>query len=145
MSASVRLLIPQSPEVVFEYFVDLRNEPEYNGQVRDIVKTTPGPVGADTTFEGTHLGFGRVTWRLAEYDAPRHVLIEGAVGRGTYRWVSDLEPTSGGTWFTGRMEWEPPPALRHFRAILALMLWWNARRSFRRMAAALERRARARA
>lgn len=140
VTAHVRVFIPRSPEIVFTYFVDLRNEPEYNSQVREIVKTSPDPIGRDATFVGVHRGLGRVAWRLVEYDAPKHVTIEGVVGKGTYRWVSDFEPAGDGTWLIGRMEWEPPRAWRRFRSILGPILAWNASRSFRRLAAVLEHR-----
>lgn len=141
VTADVRVFIARRPEAVFDYFADLRNEPEYNRQVRGILKTSPDPIGADTTFEGLHRGFGRITWRLAEYDRPRHVAIEGIVGRGLYRWVSDLEPAGNGTWINGHMEWRPPPPWRHFRGLLGRVLAWNARRAFRRFAVMVESRA----
>ena len=39
----------------------------------------------------------------------------------------------------GRMEWQPPARWRVFRPLLAPILAWNARRSFRRMAQVLQR------
>jgi hypothetical protein len=138
VTAEVRVYVAREQDAVFDYFADLRNEPRYNGQVAGITKTSPGPIGADTTFEGSHRGFGRVTWRLSEYERPRHVVIEGLVGQGVYRWTSDFEAAEGGTWMTGRMEWEPPARWRLFRRLLALILKWNARRSFRRFAHVLE-------
>jgi hypothetical protein len=68
VTARVRIFIACMPEVVFDYFADLRNEPQYNRQVSGITKTSPGPLGLGTTFQGSHRGFGRVTWRLSEYD-----------------------------------------------------------------------------
>ncbi len=139
VTARVRVFIACMPEVVFDYFADLRNEPQYNRQVSGITKTSPGPVGLGTTFQGSHPGFGRVTWRLSEYERPGHVVIEGNVGQGAYRWTSDFEAAEGGTWMTGRMEWLPPRRWRPFRRLLGAMLHWNARRSFRQMAEVLQR------
>jgi hypothetical protein len=138
ITARVRTFIPRSPEAVFDFFADLRNEPLYNHQVREITKTTPGPIGEDARFEGIHQGLGRVNWRLAAYERPRHVAIEGDVGQGAYRWSSDFEPAPGGTWMTGRMDWQPPRRWRPFRPLLGALLQLNARRSFRRMARVLE-------
>jgi hypothetical protein len=139
VTAQVRTFIARPPEVVFDYFADPRSEPQYNRQVGAITKTSPGLVAQGTTFEGEHRGLGRVTWRLSEYDRPKHVMIEGQVGQGAYRWASDFEAADGGTWMTGRMEWEPPPRWRPFRPLLGAILSWNARRSFRRMAEVLGR------
>ncbi|HET9084229.1 MAG TPA: SRPBCC family protein [Candidatus Limnocylindrales bacterium] len=138
VSARVRIFVRRTPEVVFDFFADLRNEPQYNSQVSAIRKTSGGPIGRNTSFEGSHRGFGRVSWRLAEYDRPRHLVIEGCVGTGEYRWTSDFEPAEGGTWMAGRMEWLPPPRWRPFRRLLGVVLQINARRSFRRMAWVLE-------
>jgi hypothetical protein len=138
VTAEVRVFIARAPELVFDYFADLRNEPQYNGQVGRITKTSSGPIGPDTTFEGAHRGLGSVTWRLSEYDRPRHVVVDGIVGQGAYRWTSDFEAAGGGTWMTGRMEWQPPRRWRPFRPLLAAVLQWNARRSFRRMADVLQ-------
>ena len=138
VSARVRVFIPREPGEVFDYFADLRNEPSYNGQVSGICKTSPGRVGQDTTFEGLHRGLGRVSWRLSEYDRPRHVVVEGGVGQGSYRWTSDFESATGGTWMTGTMEWQPTPRWHRFRPLLEIVLGWNARRSFRRMAKVLQ-------
>jgi hypothetical protein len=118
VTGQVRIFIARMPEVAFDYFADLRNEPEYNRQVSGITKTSPGPVGQDTRFEGSHRGFGRATWRLSEYQRPEHVVIEGNVGQGAYRWTSDFEAAEGGTWMTGRMQWLPPRRWRPFRGLL---------------------------
>jgi hypothetical protein len=139
VTAHVRIFVRRTPEQVFDYFADLRNEPQYNGQVSGIRQTSPGPIGPGATFEGSHVGLGRVTWRLSEFDRPRHVAIEGGVGQGAYRWTSDFEAAEGGTWMTGGMEWQPPPSWRRFRPLLGAILQLNARRSFRRMARALKR------
>lgn len=137
VTARVRVYVPREPGAVFDYFADLRNEPKYNGQVSGIRKTSPGPVALDTTFEGFHRGFGHVSWRVSEFERPKHVAIEGGVGRGSYRWTSDFEPANGGTWMIGSMEWLPTPLWRHFRPLLEIALRFNARRTFGRMAKVL--------
>ena len=140
VTAGVRVFVKREPAAVFDYFADLRNEPQYNGQVSGILKTSSGPIGRNATFEGSHRGFGPVSWRLSEYDRPRHVVIEGRVGQGAYRWTGNFEPARNCTWMTGTMEWEPPPRWRHLRPLLGAILRLNARRSFQRMARVLNRR-----
>ena len=135
--ARVRIFIPRTPEEVFDFFADLRNEPQYNAQVSGVRKTSPGPIGRDTTFAGSHVGLGKVTWRLSDYDRPKHIVVEGGVGQGAYRWTSDFEAADGGTWMTGGMEWQPSRNWGPFRSLLRAILQLNARRSFRRMGAVL--------
>ena len=68
--------ITRSPEAVFDFFADLRNEPKWNhGHVRDVQMTSAPPIGQGTTFEGKHPGFGTATWKLVEYVRPRHLVI----------------------------------------------------------------------
>ena len=139
IEACVALHVARSTEDTFAFFVDLRNEPTYNSQVRDIHKTTPGPIGFGTTFEGEHIGFGRVSWRLSEFEAPRHVVIEGEVGGSPYRWVGDFVPSGDGTDMIGRMEWSPRGIWRALGPIPRLVLAANAKRAFQRFREVLER------
>jgi hypothetical protein len=131
--------IAREPEVVFDYFADLRNEPEWNHRhVREVRMTSPPPVGLGTTFEGEHLRFSTATWRLVEYDRPRHLVIEGLAGEAPYRYVGDLRPVAGGTLFRGRIEWDARGAWRAFGPLLRPLLKARARRSFRNLKIALE-------
>lgn len=139
IATQVEVFIPRQPQAVFEYFADLRHEPEYNARVHDVRKTTDGPLACGTRFEGLHDGIGAVSWTLVEFDAPRHLAIEGHVGKGVYRWVSDFEvaPIGEGTTVHGRLEWQPGGALARLGVLLQPLLGFEARRSFRRLAAAL--------
>ncbi|MDP1920421.1 MAG: SRPBCC family protein [Myxococcales bacterium] len=141
ISTQVEVFIPRPPHAVFEYFADLRHEPEYNARVHDVRKTTDGPLTCGTRFEGLHDGIGTVSWTLVEFDAPRHLAIEGHVGAGVYRWVSDFEVAvvGEGTTVHGRLEWQPGGALSLLGPLLQPLLGFEARRSFRRLAAALAR------
>lgn len=138
IEASVRIHIARNPEDTFAFFVDLRNEPVYNAQVRRITKTSSGPIGPGTSFEGEHIGFGRVTWRLREFEAPRHVVIEGEVGASPYRWVADFAPSGDGTDMIGRMQWEPRGVWRALGPLARVLLAFNARRAFGRLRDTLE-------
>lgn len=138
ITATVRVVVARPVDEVFDFFADLRNEPLYNGQVGAIVKTSPGPISAGTTFEGQHRGLGRVSWRLSGWARPSWLVIDGVVAGGRYRWVTDLQPHREGTELVGRMAWELPRWLRLLRPLLQRVMQWNARRSFRRFKAVLE-------
>ena len=132
--------IAREPEAVFDYFADLRNEPEWNhGHVRAVRMTSSPPIGQGTTFEGKHPGFGDATWHLVEYDRPHHLVIEGFVGTAPYRYVGDFRPTDGGTLFRGRVEWDPRGVWRSLGPLLLPLLKLRTRRSFRNLRVALER------
>jgi hypothetical protein len=140
--AQCDIAIHRPPEQVFRYFADLRNEPKWNrGHVRDVVMTTPEPIGPGTAFEGFHPGFGRATWRIVQFDPPSRIAIEGEVGSGTYRYHGQLSPQNSGTRFQGRVEWQPAGPIRILGPMLALLLRFQARRSFGNLRAELERAA----
>jgi len=132
--------IARSPEAVFDFFADLRNEPKWNhGQVRDVRMTSAPPIGQGTTFEGRHPGFGTATWRLVQYERPRRLAIEGFVGKSPYRYVGDFESVDGGTLFRGRVEWDPRGIWRALGPLLHPLLRFRARRSFDNLRVALEK------
>ena len=133
--------IAASPEAVFDFFADLRNEPTWNkGHVRDVRMTSPPPIGLGTTFEGHHLGFGKTTWRLVEYERPRHLVIVGFAGKSPYCYIGDVEPVEGGALFCGRIEWDPKGAWRLLGPLLGPLLRFRARISFNNFRVALERK-----
>jgi hypothetical protein len=139
ISAKSEIRIEREPEVVFAYFADLRNEPEWNrGHVRNVIMTSSEPIGLGTTFEGEHHGFGKATWRLAEYDPPRHIIIEGLTGTAPYRYVGDFERKGNATMFRGCIEWEPRGAWCAFGLLLPLILKFQAKRSFQHLRDALQ-------
>ena len=132
--------IARPPEMVFDFFADLRNEPQWNhGHVLDVKMTSAPPIGLGTTFEGKHPGFGRATWRLVEYDRPRHLVIEGFAGKSPYRYVGDFESVGGATVFRGRVEWEPRGIWRSLGPFLQPLLRFRARRPFDNLRLALEK------
>jgi len=100
--------------------------------------TSAPPIGQGTTFEGRHPGFGTATWRLVQYERPRHLAIEGFVGKSPYRYVGDFESVGGGTLFRGRVEWEPRGIWRVLGQLLHPLLRFRVRRSFENLRIALE-------
>jgi hypothetical protein len=132
--------IARSPEAAFDFFADLRNEPEWNhAHVHDVRMTSLPPIGQGTTFEGRHPGFGTATWQLVEYDRPRHLVIEGFVGKAPYRYVGDFDSLDGETLFRGRVEWSPRGIWRALGPLLHPLLKLRVRRSFENLRFALEK------
>jgi uncharacterized protein YndB with AHSA1/START domain len=136
------ITIRRPPDQVFRYFADLRNEPEWNrGHVRNVVMTTPDPIGLGTTFVGDHPGFGRATWRIVDFVPSSRIALEGKVGSGTYRYVGEIFPQNGGALFVGTVIWQPGSPLKLLAPLLSLILKLQARRSFNNLRAELERAA----
>ncbi len=90
VTARVRIFIAREQEVVFDYFADLRNEPQYN---RAGLWNPQDFARAD---RAKHHLRGIACWPRASHLATIGVrtadarLIEGGVGQGAYRWTSDF-------------------------------------------------------
>lgn len=136
------IIIDRPADQIFRYFADLRNEPRWNrGHVRQVVMTTPEPIGLGSAFVGHHPGFGRSTWHITEFVPSLRIAIEGEVGRGTYRYIGALTPQNGRTRFRGVVDWHPGGRLELLGPLLSLLLSFQARRSFHNLRAELERAA----
>lgn len=97
-----RVEIKRSPEEVFAFIADLRNEPKYVPNVVETEKTADGPdgmVGAQYR-EVTRVMFRRrtnATYVVTEFNPPETFAFRGTLGRSTFRgrWV--VTPTDGGS------------------------------------------------
>ncbi len=59
-------------EKVFDYVTDVRREPEWNPQLREPEKLTPGPVGAGTRYRVRFgRGVGIAIIENSSFDRPR--------------------------------------------------------------------------
>ncbi len=66
--------IERSPEDVFDYLVDLRNELEWNPGVESMQKLTEGPVGMGTRY--------RAKWKQS-----KHIEVECTAFDRPHRWI----------------------------------------------------------
>lgn len=109
--ARAELVINRSPEEVFDFWADARNENDWDPDAKGVEKTSPGPVGPGATFRGEYSeykGMGLLTLENVEYERPRK-LRRSASGK-SFRFGSTLifSPTaSGGTSVTATGEVGP--------------------------------------
>jgi len=73
IEARATVLIDRPLEEVFDYLADSRNEPRWLPGAERVEKTSDGPVGLGTTFEGTYARAGRVELTLVAFDRPTAV------------------------------------------------------------------------
>ena len=71
MSYVTEVWIDRSPEEVFEFCSDLRNEKAWNADIESVDKLTDGPVGIGTRFQATWSNTGPVIVDVVEFDRPR--------------------------------------------------------------------------
>lgn len=70
------ILIRRPIEEVFDFVADERNEPSYNSQIRQVEKTTPGPIGLGTRWRAVTTSGRRtvpIDLEITEYARPERL------------------------------------------------------------------------
>jgi uncharacterized protein YndB with AHSA1/START domain len=100
------VLIQRSPEEVFDYLSDPRNELEWNPKVEIMEKLTDGPTGVGTKWRAKWTKSKVVTLECVEYDRPQRwrFVNDGPV---TVDLTITLAPESGGTRLSSRFDATP--------------------------------------
>ena len=118
------ITITRPVEEVFDFVADERNEPTYNPQIRDVEKSTPGPIGVGTLWRVTVSSGRRTTpFELEVTDFAR----PSRLGSVTRMATADIEgaltfsPASEGTRMAWSWELRPKGLLKIATPILALM------------------------
>lgn len=84
-------LINCSPEEAFDYFVDIRNELEWNSDAVSMEKLTDGPIGKGTLFRAKWKTSKHIEVECVEYDRPvRWVHVNG--GPVSVTFTARVEP-----------------------------------------------------
>lgn len=108
----------QPSDQVFDYLADFRNELGWNPEVLSMEKTSPGPVGAGTTFSGKFKKVGRIDSEIVSFERPAHFAVvdraRGMKGAFEFRFT----PTDGGSQLSLHVRMEPLGALRLLQPIL---------------------------
>jgi len=68
--ASWQARVDRPPEEVFDYVADLANEPQWNPDASNIVRTTDGAIGVGTTWEEDFARVGHYVTRIDRYERP---------------------------------------------------------------------------
>lgn len=104
-TASVRIERPA--EVVWDYFTDVSNDPEWNPSAIKVRRTSDGPLGIGSTFHVVRKMSGPMDLEYTEYSRPLRWSLRG-VGRGmSFTYAADLKPSGTGTELTSQMNLDP--------------------------------------
>jgi hypothetical protein len=114
--------IERSREQVFDFLADLRNEPQFNSDARDIVKVTAGEIGLNTVYTETVRPLGFFEVRIHEYDRPRLLGFDAKNARADIRVIFRLTSADGATDMTAEIEMAPRGAFRVMTPLLGPML-----------------------
>lgn len=129
--------ISSTPEAVYDYCIDMRNELEWNPNVKAIEKLTEGPVGAGTKFRAKWKPSGEAIVECTHSDRPRRWRC---VSKGPLSVIFDgsVEPTAGGAILKVRFDAKPSGMMRLFFPVMKRILRRQERANMQRIKLALE-------
>ena len=106
------LRVDRPPEEVFDYFLDFRNENEWNAVAKDVRMTTSGPLGPGSKFRGQYQGMGAMEYEVLSADRPRRITTHGKARFFEFDSTFDFTPDGGGTRLDGSMRPHPKGLFR---------------------------------
>jgi uncharacterized protein YndB with AHSA1/START domain len=104
---------------VFDYLADARNEPQWLPGAQEVTKTTDGPVGLGTRFEGVYRRAGRVELELVEFERPTRVTFRARARIVDFDDAVTLTEREGGTALVARMDARPRGAMKLVAPLMA--------------------------
>lgn len=129
-----------TPEELFDYCVDIRNELEWNPTAVSMAKLTDGPVGVGTTFLARWKGApSAIEVRCVEFERPRHWVHENG-GPIAVTFTGSVEPAEAGAVLTVRFDARPQGWFRLVFPIFLVMTRRQERANMRHLREAVERR-----
>jgi uncharacterized protein YndB with AHSA1/START domain len=100
------------PEQVFDYIADVRNELEWQHDLRRAEKVTDGPIGEGTVFETDYRLFGKMRLDLEDVQRPQHLVFLGDGPRMWMRFVLDVAARDAGSRVTFDVDMRPKGAFK---------------------------------
>ena len=113
------LHVAASPEVVFDRFVDMRNDLHWNPLAVEMTKATEGGIGNGTRFEGKMKRVGPMHMVVTQFDRPRAFKSSGGSRGADVDYSATFEPADGGTRIRTQLEMEPKGIAKLFAPLVA--------------------------
>jgi uncharacterized protein YndB with AHSA1/START domain len=120
--AQISFDLDHPPDRVFDYIADVRNELEWQHDMRRADKITEGPVGEGTVFDTDYRLFGSMRLQLTEVRRPEHLVFLGDGPRMWMHFMMDIAPRDAGSTVTFRIDMRPRGVLRPVAPLLVLGL-----------------------
>lgn len=121
-TAQISFDLDHSPEDVFDYIADVRNELRWQKDLKRAEKVTKGPVGDGTVFETDYRLFGPMRLTLEDVRRPQHLVFVGDGPRMWMNFVLDVAPRGGGSRVGFQIEMRPRGSLKLLAPLLRLGL-----------------------
>ncbi len=118
-TATITFDLDQSPETVFDYIADIRNESEWSKDMKSAVVVGDGPIGDGTVFETDYRMFGKMRIVTSEFRRPEHLVFDGDGPKMKMHFVMDVAATdTGGARVTFFIDMRPRGVLRPMSPLL---------------------------
>jgi len=114
-------LIKRSPEDVFDYLVDLRNELEWNPGVVSMEKLTDGPIGVGTRYLAKWKQSQRIEVECVAFDRPHRWAYTNG-GPVSVTFTVTLTPYQTGTRLVARFDARPRGWMRLVFPVFMLVM-----------------------
>jgi carbon monoxide dehydrogenase subunit G len=117
-------VIARSPEVVFDFVADERNEPKYNPQMVRAEKVTEGPIAEGTRWSATIMSRRRpldMQMEITDYSRPSRLETVTSMSTAEIRGALTFRPEGEGTRMAWSWELEPRGVLRLLGPLVARM------------------------
>lgn len=121
IESATSMTLDQPPEQVFDFLADFENEPAWNPECLEVVKTSSGPIGAGSTYRGRMRGVGWVAMELSAYERPRRFATVERSRAATGNFEFLLVPQGDGTSVEIRMRLQPRGPMRILQPLLRRM------------------------
>ena len=138
MKGQIRCHAARSPEDVFDFLADLRNEIHWNPRVVSIELVTPGEVGSGSTFHGVYRGLGSLDTVLQECHRPSRLTFRSDGPRAHLEGEFALAPSGSGTDVALDADFQPRGAMRLLAPLMAPVLRRQNAAAAHRLKAALD-------
>jgi polyketide cyclase/dehydrase/lipid transport protein len=119
MKGRLSCTVQRSPDEVFDFLADIRNERAWNPRVVRIDKTSSGPLAAGSRFRGRYKGLGLLDTELVEYDRPQRLGFRSTGPRMRIAGTFVLTETAGGTGIDLTADLEPQGVFRILAPLMA--------------------------
>lgn len=106
------VLIERSPEDVYDYLIDIRNEQQWNDGLRTVAMRSEGSIRVGTIFEAEWKGSGVNVITCVRADRPFTGAYHAENRRMDISFSSSVASVEAGSWLTIRMELKPRGATK---------------------------------
>src|SRR6476659_11506191 len=136
----IDLTVDLPVETVVDYFVDFRNENEWNVVAHDLTMLTDQPIREGSRFRGIYDRMGPMEYEIQQFDRPRFASVRGQAR--LFRWQSTFTFTPRGpsTQVECTMDPEPKGPLRIVKPLMSRMISQQMHRGLASLKTTLEAR-----